>query len=659
MLILLVLNALKLVNWANACVALALSVRYERVAPQETHGGTSKKLTRSAQMYREGNSASMTPSRHKFVRKTFALAILTFLALSVLGPTLFTDPPSHMTVGTAQADNRHVLKVSTPMLLLEHPNVVIERGEITVTPVDDNKVVDEAERATQLQNGSASIAIDGAKIVLDQTGATFDGETPSDTMQSVLRAMAAMTVKSLTIRDAKLTTKQPASSGEVSIGRLTCDLTKAGGLLRAKGTILRYGVTLPFDVSINLKTMVPDRYPLSVHIASDAVNADFTGEWIRGNQLNLAAPTASISTDNFKNLLQMLGGTQVAGQGLEQFRAKGTLAWTDATWTLDSADLVIDGNEATGGLSLTFAEGRPALDGTLAFSNLELTPYIRALPATLGFAENFMSWSRWLIGDPTSRSLVHHVDADLRISAASVTMNGMTLGHGAATVTMKDSKLLADLAEVELENEASGEARISVDLTAAEPRYELRGSLEAADLGRLTRMVSGKEMVSGSGTATVQITASGATQQDFRKTLAGSGSLLMPDGGKIRFDVSSLIAAVKTGAPNWTQAASGSTDVESLEAKFVASEGLLTATDVEARTSTRQLQAEGTLNLSSNTIELSIVSAATSSPTAPPTSGEKLRITGPLLAPKITLENGPSKALLRDRSRSDGFASLP
>ncbi len=64
-------------------------------------------------------------------------------------------------------------------------------------------------------------------------------------------------------------------------------------------------------------------------------------------------------------------------------------------------------------------------------------------------------------GRGVAPSLVRELDADLRISARSVAVGSDRFGRCAASVSIKDGKLLGELAEMELEQGGSGEGQIS------------------------------------------------------------------------------------------------------------------------------------------------------------------------------------------------------
>src|SRR5262249_61270844 len=85
------------------------------------------------------------------------------------------------------------------------------------------------------------------------------------------------------------------------------------------------------------------------------------------------------------------------------------------------------------------------------------------------FDRHTAAWSAWDLSFPTIRQL----DADLRLSAAKVTVHGYAFGRAAATIAVHDGKLLADIAELELPA-GTASARVTADVHALGPRHRLR-----------------------------------------------------------------------------------------------------------------------------------------------------------------------------------------
>lgn len=587
----------------------------------------------------------MKPSRHKLVRRFFAFAVLAYLAIGLAGTSLLDFKgrfASHS--GYAEAANAHSVRIETETMLFDRPLLIVERATVSMQ-APNGRALNDGEILAKLQDGTADLVMDDAKLLIDASGLhPARTSSVSDTIAPVLNAITGLTFNTLKVNDAKLMHRAAVDNPEQMAGHLSCEISKLeAGLLRAVGTIERYGLTMPFDVSLKTKNAntASGRLGISVKVASPALTANLSGEFVRGDVPHLSSTQTTAASPHLKEVLRWLGGTAINGNGLEDFRVIGPMEWTGQTIAFQGAKFTIDGNQASGNLSVSFAAGRPTIDGTLGFDNLELAPYLGPAAGSLaGLAQHALGWSRWLVGGPATASLIRDLNADVRLSATSVTTGGATLGRGAASVVVKDGKFSADLAEIDLDQEAQGNGRVSIDLTGPVPKYEVHGMLEAPDLATATRVFTDRKIVSGSGRFDIALTASGVSDAEFRQSLSGTATLSMPDGGRLAFDLSSLLTAAKAGGLGWDHIGDGTTNVETLDAKLQASSGVFTAHEVQAQTSSRTVQVAGTIDLPNQVVDLSIASSPREpSSTSDDSAKERVRIRGPLLAPAIKSES--------------------
>lgn len=589
----------------------------------------------------------MKPSKHRLVRRLFALAVFAFLIVAAFGPMLFVHLGSELRrAAYAEAGDRHTVKITSAVRLFERPLVIADRADISLV-LPNARALDDQEIAKRLSSGNAELLITDAKLTLDTTGLHEARiASVSDAVQAILAPLRDGLFARIDVRDAKLMLNT-AKGGSSVLGRLSCEAVKSStDEISVTGTLERDGISLPFEVSLNTKSAskAPGRLAVTVKSASDLLTAAMTGELLRADEFTFNASTATISAPSAKALIGWMNGASLSGNGLDDLRISGPLEWHGGKIAFHTAKVSIDGNEATGGLSVTLGNGKPMLDGTLAFENLELAPYFPSRSSAIAdLTQGVWNWKHWLVGDPSAGSLIRHVDADLRLSANSVTSQGILLGRGAASIAVRDDKLLADLAEIELDDQAEGNARITVDLSSVEPRYAVSGTLNSTDLASVTRVFSDREIVSGAGRLDVDLKSVGNTDDEIRSSLTGSAMLAMPDGGQVAVDLGSLLAAGKTGGLGWEGVATSNTSLDKLSANFQANNGVLIAKDVQAETSTRQVEVAGTIDLTASMLDLSIAAAPKPGTTI---AQERLRIRGPLLAPVIKSEPMTNKAAL-------------
>jgi hypothetical protein len=63
-------------------------------------------------------------------------------------------------------------------------------------------------------------------------------------------------------------------------------------------------------------------------------------------------------------------------------------------------------------------------------------------------------------------------------------LSGATIGHSAVTISLKENKMLADIAELEIDEGTRGGGQIRIDMSG-EPSFGVQGKLEVADVGRV------------------------------------------------------------------------------------------------------------------------------------------------------------------------------
>ena len=192
-----------------------------------------------------------------------------------------------------------------------------------------------------------------------------------------------------------------------------------------------------------------------------------------------------------------------------------------------------------GAPSLNLGGERPLIDATLAFHALDLTPYAEAARSrSFLFDRHTSSWSAFDLSVP----IIKHVDADLRLSSPKVTLKslGLALGRGAATITVRSGKLLADIAELEL---YCGKLSAQVTANANElvPRYTLRGKIENLDCAARPGPCCSARRSSPAARRSPSISrAIGQTPAELLRRLSGKATLTMADGGRLGLDMKSL-----------------------------------------------------------------------------------------------------------------------
>jgi AsmA protein len=315
------------------------------------------------------------------------------------------------------------------------------------------------------------------------------------------------------------------------------------------------------------------------------------------------------------------------------FTAKGRLNWQGGVIAVEDARFDIDGSGASGALSLAYGGERPQIEGTLAFTQLDLVralalgPAERKKPtkgekAAAGPAKRAPAGPASIEGPvglaatTTSFPLLRHIDADLRVSADAARIGALDMAKAAATFTVRRARLMADIAEVELDGGlASGQ--VTIDMSGEEPRYSLRIKANGLDATRSMAQLVGSGWLTGRADIALDVSGIGETVGELLHDLSGRARLTLPDGARLGADMRALLNPVASGGkPAAVSAYKGSTRLSGGELEMFVWRGTAFISEGEVRTSDRlRLKLEGSAGLAQRAIDLELTPLA--APTAP------------------------------------------
>ena len=542
--------------------------------------------------------------RRKNVISRFATLILVTLGLllaALLAPALFiqraTDEPFSGYTVMASPRDMHVL--TAPIRLSNTPDLTLNRGTLYADG--------DAAGGTPISR----FVLDGPVLYLNASGlrtssasfeASFAGSGIDAMAPLLVDQLVAMGFDALTLRRGTLYVTAADGSWE-TIGDIQAELTgRRKGQVTGRGSFMVRGQRLAFDVTLTpgAEKRAPPRWPMKLSLKGDLLEASLEGYLDVAESLQLSGQ-AELTTPSLRRVARWLGVPVPNAEGLNAAALKGQINWARHALALEDAKVTLDGNEATGALVLNVAGERPLIDGTLAFGGLDLTPYVEAARSqSFLFDRQTASWSAFDLSFP----VIRHVDADLRISAPKVALKGYGLGRGAATITVRSGKLLADIAELEL-HAGKVSAQITANTNEIVPRYTLRGKVENFEAGPAGAALFGANLLTGRSTLTLDIAAAGQTPAEILRALSGKATLTMAEGGRVGLDIKALRAAAKAnGPPGWGLLAKGQTSLEQIEARALLRDGVLITETVQARSGAMGLAASGRVDLSERTLDL-------------------------------------------------------
>jgi AsmA-like protein len=534
---------------------------------------------------------------------TLVLATAACLLLAVLVPILTaqrgTDEPFSGYAVMASPRDMHV--ITAPMRLSESPDLTLTRGTLYA---DGNAAAGTPISRFVLDSPVFYLNASGRRSRAASLEASFAATEVEAVAPLLVDQLTAMGFDTLTLRRGTLYVTATDGTWE-TLTDIEAELTgRRKGQVGAHGTFMVRGQRIAFDATLAPGTgKQATRWPTKLTLKGDLVQASLDGHLDVAESLQLSG-YAEFVTPNLRRAARWFGVPVPNAEGLNAAFFKGQINWSRDVVALEDAKVAVDGNEATGALVLNLAGDRPLIDGTLAFSGLDLTPYIEAARSqSFLFDRQTASWSAFDLSFP----LIKHFDADLRISAPKVVLKGYGLGRGAATITIRSGKLLADIAELELYS-GKVSAQVTADTNEIVPHFTLRGKLEGFDAGSAASALFGASVLSGRSTLSLDVAAGGQTPAEILRGLSGKAALAMVEGGRVGLDIKALHAAAAKAneGPGWGLLAKGQTSLEQVEARALIRDGVLITDTVQARSGGMGLAASGRVDLAERTLDLSL-----------------------------------------------------
>jgi AsmA protein len=587
--------------------------------------------------------------RQTLRRSSLAVAILLCLLFLITAPYLVERRFDEIGLRSAAvfAASRDSYSLSAPIRLLQAPRIALESGTISMPPSRTGLARGGEVIAMLITGSSERLTLEKATIAADfsenaavlTTGSAHGGVAP------LVAALQKLQFDALAVRDSSVRIKL-ADGSTLVLDELTTDVTaKQNGTIRAVGSFTFRGEKVAFDTTLATNIDAQSgAYPIAASLNSQLLSAGLDGHLMLGESPRLLSPQADLTIPNVRAAARWLGAGWPPGDAFEGFYAKGQLEWVNHTVAFQKATVQMDGNEATGTLSVNFSGPRPAVDGTLGLKSLDLSKYVETRGASEQVSdESLLSMVSGASG--LEFPLIQIIDADLRISSSSVVLPGVTIGRSAATISLKGGKMIADIAELEIDDGTRGGGQLRIDATGASPSYDIRGKLEALDLGRAGQAIFGHPTVQGRGDVIVEISAEGDTGTMLLGSLDGKLCVTLAEGGQLGLDIDQLSAAMKLPKPQsaWKAASTGAMPIDTLEARFAVANGVIRTQVANAVAGSRTMKAEGAINLPTRQLDLELaigdVAQASAADAAAPPKRDVIDMRGPWTGP--VLETGP------------------
>lgn len=495
----------------------------------------------------------------KTYRQRILTAVFSLLAVVAIAlPALYflfdaKEPGIVLRSLNVMAADRSQHELTRPIRLVASPYVAVERGKVAMSGADRMQDMPGAVMLELLASGRSDLVLSDATInvVTGPPDSEDIAEVSAFGLAPLAEALRRLSFKRLAIRDSTINLTVPGqnSSGlSVSFRAADIDLSlnRDKSRLTAKGRMSFRGRTMTLDSVLRIPDAPgPDGLVVSVSakIDSELVSTTFKGSVPIGSYPRLTANDAHIKIADVPAAARWLGLAWPTRPLITKLTARGDLEWADAVAALQNGTFEIDGDIATGTLALNTKNERPAIDGTLAFDTINVTRFITAPKSILQPVLDSADWIPEMVAKSTGFGdfgFLETIDADLRLSAGRAIAADMELGRSAATVSLRNGELLADIAELQFANGGRGAAQLNIDVNEDVPACRLRAQVKGYDVLEGGRLLFAHPVLSGFGDLTVALAGSGHTANSVIKNLSGTIALDMPQGAEFGLDLSAI-----------------------------------------------------------------------------------------------------------------------
>ena len=266
---------------------------------------------------------------------------------------------------------------------------------------------------------------------------------------------------------------------------------------------------------------------ISASLKSEPLSLDFTGEANRLSDLFVSG-NVNLSSPSLRRMVTFLGGEVETGTGFESFAASGAVSGTMSDIQLADSTLELDGNTYNGNLRFSISEtGKNKLSGTLAADRLNLQPY--AL----------------LLLDGSNRktlfTVVNQSDADIRVSANTLSFPGLELTEFAGSLIARENEIKLDVG-----NAAFGDGILagSISATGDSEHAVLGLSVDGSGInpvGLPFLKNHSRLLPDGASSIRARLTSELSEQGALLEAMNGNFSITMPSGKIAGLDFSEVL----------------------------------------------------------------------------------------------------------------------
>jgi AsmA protein len=555
------------------------------------------------------------------------------LFLAALVPMLFTN------VAEERRANPARVKSASP-----GPFVVVSETQIMARPlVALRQASIFSDSIAGLRESEGELLLESPVFMADLSGARE--AALADSSSPLIRTITNLGFARLFIENGRLTLTGMSRPDIQLTGLQSEVVVRSRGQISAKGQFDVAGQNVTFDATLSLPPEKSERpvdlyqYPLRLVLKTGGLTATLDGKADVLGSLRFEG-NADIAATKARAILTWLGLPLKGRNGLATIAIRGGARWSDSVLAMDRAKIEIDGNEATGAVSIDHGASRPSIDATLSFQTLDLSKLFDGGPAAL-------------VNENLNLELWRALDADVRLSIKKLRFDGQELGSTAATITAKSGKLFADVPRSELLGR-TGRLQVGFDASANPPAGKVRGTVEHPILSSFLAGIftNATDIVSGRAQARIDLLASGPNLRELGRTVSGEIALTMPEGARLQTDLRQIKDVTASSPAGWSSLPPGRMFLNSLTVRALVKDGTIAVEQIQGVADDVTVTASGAVDVLRDVLNFRVnvaprvpaepVVSAKAAAARPP--GDTIEIFGALGTPLVRPWSAPTTA---------------
>lgn len=466
---------------------------------------------------------------------------------------------------------------------------------------------------------------------------------------------------------------------------LALGVTSLSGPLTAKGGLQWNGEQVGFDGTLSTLKELADARPVAVTVSvtGKPVTAAYNGSIAYADKAS-ANGELSLKTPSVRTLAAWIGTELPEGPGFGPLDLKAKVALQQERYSFKGTRLTLDGDTATGDITVDTAGTRPAVKADLKLTGLDLNKYIADLsapkpaarsakapretgatpakaagpnaaaskaPQVRGYAQRG-GWS----GEPYDLGALGLVDIDARLTLGRLLYKKIKVGQSAVAVGLKNRVLKTDFTDVQL-YKGRGKGMVAVDASdPSMPKIVTNLNVNGIEALPLLKDAADLDWLSGKGKLVLGVTGQGRTQNALVNSLGGSADLAFTDGAIVGINIPGMLRNVAQGKlGGLSSAPTEKTDFSQLSSSWAINRGVARNSDLKLVGPLIRVTGEGAVKIGDRaldyTLKPKLVADATGQGGNMALAGIEvpLRITGPWEKPKFAPD---LKGILSDPNKA-------